>query len=224
MSEEWKKFIEEELKKEYMMKLKTFVDDRRKKTSVLPEAKLTFNCFSQCKYEDLKVIILGDEPIRDSNGLAFSTLSDHRPEVLINIYQEIWSDFFVGNTGNVQVFRSNDLTQWARQGVLLLNRVLTVDEGKPGSHAGKGWEIFVENAIKFINTHNHKLVFMLWGKEAKAYEKFIGDRHLILKSEHPGIANQKQWLGNKNFTKSNEFIKKHYFNIKPMINWGVYRK
>lgn len=228
ISQEWKDFIDGERKEDYMIKLKAAVDKKREEGIVYPEKKLVFNAFIQCPYKTLKVVILGQDPYINENqahGLAFSSLGHKTPPSLKNIFEEIFNDFFHGNTGKVEVFKHNDLTQWARQGVLLLNTVLTVDAGKSKSHAGLGWETFTENTIKFINKHNHKIVFMLWGRDAKEYEKFIdGTRHLVLKSDHPAavIHNPKAWFGNKHFTKANNFITKHYFNYKAPINWGVF--
>lgn len=230
IDKEWKDFIDQERTKEYMINLKKFLDEKRKEVVIYPESKYTFNAFVQCPYKKLSVVILGQDPYINENqahGLAFSSMGHKTPPSLKNIFTEIFNDYFNGNTGNVDVHQHNDLTQWAHQGVLLLNTVLTVEAGKSKSHAGYGWETFTENALKFINKHNHKLVFMLWGKDAKEYEKFIdGSRHLILKSDHPAAAihNPSAWFGNKHFTKCNNFIIKHYMNYKRPINWGVFNR
>lgn len=228
LSPEWKMFIEGELAKDYMVELKKKVLERRKSVNVYPPSDMTFSAFVHCPYNDLKVVILGQDPYHspgDAHGLAFSSWQPRTPPSLKNIFDEIFNDYFSGNTGGINVFQHNDLSQWAWQGVLLLNTILTVDEGNARSHAGFGWEYFAENAIKFINLHKSKLVFMLWGKDAKRYKDLInGSRHLILESDHPAAAfhNPKSWFGNKHFSKANNFIKDNYFNIKMPINWGVY--
>jgi uracil-DNA glycosylase len=227
LSTQWQDHISTELKKKYMAPLKAFVSQRRTEVNVYPSAELTFNAFLQCPYDNLKVIIVGQEPYNSSgtaDGLAFSA-NGPTPPILKNIFQEIFSDYYLGETGGIDVFQHNDLSQWAWQGVLLLNSVWTVEEGKSGSHKGKGWEKFTEATIKLCNEHKHKLVFMLWGKDAQEYEKFIDkEKHLVLKTDHPGSAlyTPTKWFGNKHFSKANEWIKKHYFNRKMPINWGVF--
>lgn len=228
MDNKWKSFIEEEMKKEYMISLKEFISKRRQETIVLPDSSYLFNAFNVCHFNNIKVIIIGADPYpssSDAHGLAFSTPSEHRPYSLQNIFDEVLKDFFNGNTGGINVFQTNNLTQWCTQGVLLLNSVLTTEEGKPGAHSNKGWEIFTENIIKFIcANHQSKLVWMLWGKQAKSFKKHIMEKHLILESEHPASVrhNHEAWFGNRHFTKANEFIRKTYFNIKMPINWGTY--
>lgn len=228
LSAEWKTFINGELSKDYMINLKKKVAERRSQNSVYPSAELTFNAFLHCNYNNLKVVILGQDPYHtsgDAHGLAFSSLQRKTPPSLKNIFDEIFNDFFNGNTGGVNAFQHNDLSQWAWQGVLLLNTILTVDEGNAKSHAGFGWETFTENALSFINLHKHRIVFMLWGADAKRYKDLINpDKHLILESDHPAAVfhNQKAWFGNRHFTKANNFIKENYFNIKTAVNWGVF--
>ncbi|MCC7514517.1 MAG: uracil-DNA glycosylase [Bacteroidia bacterium] len=226
LSPEWKEFLDSEKHKPYWNELKEKVAERRKECNVYPEGTLTFNAFLQCPYHRLSVVILGNEPYPTaghSNGLAYSSNSERPPAALKNIFEEIFNDYFNGNTGNVNVSQHNDLTQWANQGVLLLNMALTVEEAKPKSHLDM-WKPFTENAIKLVNLHKHKLVWMLWGKDAKSYRHLINeDKHLVLESEHPGGAGYKEgsWFGNRHFSKANNHIKKYYFNIKPIINWSV---
>ncbi len=226
LSPEWKSFLDAEKQKPYWNILREKISVRRTEVNVYPEGSLTFNAFLQCPYDRLSVVILGNEPYAyagQSNGLAYSSSAMNPPAALKNILDEIFQDYFNGNTGRVNVAQHNDLTQWSNQGVLLLNMALTVEEGKPKSHTVL-WTEFTENAIKFVNLHKHKLVWMLWGKDAKAYRRFINeDKHLVLESEHPGSAgfNKDAWFGNKHFTKANNFILKHYFNIKPRINWAI---
>ncbi len=230
MDARWQILIDSEMKKQYMHDLKNFITERRKEVTVLPAATQLFDAFRLCNFGILKVIIIGQDPYptaKDAHGLAFSSKSKETPYSLKNIFDEIYQDFYSGETGNVHPFKSNDLTEWAEQGVLLLNSCLTCDEGNPGSHRGKGWELFIENTVKYINErHGCRLVFMLWGKEAKQYEQYIDkEKHLILTSEHPAAAkhNRSAWFGNKHFTKANNFINKHYLGMRAPINWGTWK-
>lgn len=227
MSEIWKSFIDEQMQQDYMKPLISFVTKRRSETSVYPPAKEVFNAFVQCSWYDLKVVIIGDEPYNTplvADGLAFSTKQSQRPAQLAAIFKEIYADCFNNFTGGINVHQNNDLSQWAWQGVLLLNRVMTVDEGKKGSHAGKGWEQFTENTIKFIsNNHNHRIVFIFWGYELKKLREFVNEeKHLVLFTEH--AVGHEKWRQNSHFSRANTWIKKHYFNVKPPVNWATFNE
>jgi len=228
MSPEWNNFITAELKKDYGVTLKAFITARRSEATVLPSQKDLFNCFEACDWSNLKVIIIGQDPYphaRDAHGIAFSSPSDITPYSLQNIFDEIYKDFFNGDTGGVKVFKHNNLTQWGKQGVLLINSIMTTEENEPAAHKSKGWEIFIENLIKMINDkHPGKLVWMLWGASAKKFKPLIQDKHLILESEHPAAVrhNAAAWFGNRHFTKANNFITKTYKNVKAPVNWGVW--
>jgi uracil-DNA glycosylase len=221
LSQQWKDFLDVEMNKEYAQELKNKVSERRKVVSVYPESHLIFNAFVQCPYEDLKVIIIGLEPYPFpgvNNGLAFSC-NGKASSPLKCIQNEIFEDIFNGNAGNVKVFQTNDLTQWARQGVLLLNNNLTAEDGVNKAHKDFGWDQFTTHAVKMINLHKHKLVWMLWGKEAQVYKKLINtDKHLILEAEYP---TSNKFSKCNHFSKANTFIKKHYFNYKTPINWAL---
>lgn len=227
LSPEWKSFLDQQMAQPYMQELKKKLDDARSKVNIHPRPELTFNAFVQCPYWDMKVIIVGQDPYCTpgaAHGLAFSSLDNKTPQALKNIFDEIYDDIYSRADHGFSLFQHNNLTQWSRQGVLLLNAILTVEEGKPQSHKGWGWETFMAEAIKYINQHQHRLVFMFWGNAAKAYKKLIDEtKHLVLESEHPAAAihNQNAWFGNKHFSKANAFIKKHYFNIKVPVNWSV---
>lgn len=225
----WQKLIDTEVQKEYMVKLKEFVNGRRKVVNVLPPANKVFEAFNIVNWDLLKVIIIGNEPYckrEDCDGLAFSSPSQQTPYPLKNIFDEIFQDIYGGNTGGQKIHYTNSLTQWAEQGVLLLNSCLTVEENEPNSHQNKGWEMFIENTVKHISENHHfKLVFILLGKQAKQYTKYIDTgKHLVLESEHPGAAkhNPNAWFGCKVFSQANNFIAKHYFNIRGTINWGTW--
>lgn len=226
---DWQKFIEQQMNMDYMKELKTFVDGRRGESRVFPEPSQIFYPLSCIPYDKVLVVILGQDPYPTAghaHGLAFSSLSNATPYALKNIFDEIFNDVFEGNTGGINVFHHNNLTQWAQQGVLLWNCIATVEENAPLSHAGRGWEEFSKAMIQYLDMRPQKLVFMLWGAEARKYKQYIDStRHLVLESDHPNAPRHKAtaWFGNKHFSKANNFIKKNYFNTRPAINWSVQR-
>ena len=171
-----------------------------------------------CDYEDVKVVILGQDPyheLHQANGLAFSVYPGVKiPPSLVNIYKELKDDVntFIPNHG--------DLTKWAKQGVLLLNNVLTVEEGKANSHAGIGWEIFTLNIVKALNRREKPMVFILWGNNARSKKQYIDtSRHLVLESAHPSpLSAHRGFFGSKPFSKANDFLIKN--NMTP-IDWQI---
>ena len=226
----WKLFIEEEFKKEYMVTLREFVKARRDNNTVLPEAQLSvlFRPFLEVPFYNLKVIIIGDSPYTSKDeidGLAFSSKSSRKPVALKRILDEVHLDYFNGNTGGKEVFTTNSLSMWAKQGILMINSVWTTDEGKYGSHENKGWEIFTENLIKFILRHNHtRLVYMIWSKNPKRYVDLLdATKNLLLLDNHPAAAKPEEWGRKNHFTKCNAFLSKHYMNIpyKGAIGWHL---
>ncbi|MFM7683703.1 MAG: uracil-DNA glycosylase, partial [Bacteroidota bacterium] len=188
-----------------------------KKGLVFPKANQIFRAFELCPFDQVKVVLLGQDPYPTSghaHGLSFSVEPDVRPfpKSLTNIFKEIQSD--LGKS-----FPSNgNLERWAKQGVLLLNTVLTVEEGKPDSHYGLGWEKFTDAVIQKINSEKEGVVFMLWGSKAIAKELMIDkSKHLILKSVHPSpLSAYRGFFGCKHFSKSNEFL---LMLEKPEIDW-----
>ena len=228
MDKIWQDFINAEMEKKYMVELKEFISERRKVANVLPAPANLFLAFKLTEWRNLKVIIIGQYPYpsaKDAHGLAFSSPALATPYSLQNIFNEIFNDIYEGNSGGVKVFQSNNLAPWAKQGVLLLNACLTTEENAPGAHKDKGWETFLVNTIKFINEkHESRLVWMLWGANAKALKKHIdSEKHLILESEHPAAMrhNPQAFINNRHFSKCNNFIKKHYFNQKSPIQWHL---
>jgi len=206
---QWKDFIEEEKKKEYFKKLKEFVDKRYEETTVYPKKEHIFRAFSLCKYDDLKVVILGQDPYHQpgqAQGLCFSTPPNiPNPPSMRNILKEIKDDL-----KRDSICQDGDLTRWAVQGVLLLNAILTVERSKPKSHAGKGWEIFTDNVIKHINDNFENIVFLLWGSDAISKASMIDKtKHLILTAAHPSpFSAYRGFFGCRHFSKTNEFLKK----------------
>ena len=164
------------------------------------------------------MVILGQDPyheLHQANGLAFSVYPGVRiPPSLVNIYKELSDDVktFIPNNG--------DLTKWAKQGVLLLNNVLTVEQGKANSHAGIGWEIFTLNIVKALNKREKPMVFILWGNNARSKKQFIDtSKHLVLESAHPSpLSAHRGFFGSRPFSKTNEFLIKN--NMTP-IDWQI---
>lgn len=209
----WEKFIEDERKKDYFKKLEYFIKEERKTKNIYPQPDDVFNCFKLTPLEEIKVVIIGQDPYHNKNqahGLAFSTLDNKTPKSLINIKKEIYNDL------NITCSSNNNLTSWAKQGVFLLNTILTVEENKPLSHQNKGWEIFTLNAFKKITSLNRPICFLLWGKKASEYQKYITNpNHLVLVTSHPSpFSAHRGFLGSNHFSKTNNYLIKH--NILPI--------
>jgi|TARA_B110000914_G_scaffold210178_1_gene209111 uracil-DNA glycosylase len=203
----WLKLLDKELNKKYFNNLIYYVKNQYKTKSCYPPRNLIFSAFDNCNLNDLKVVIIGQDPYHgpgQANGLCFSVDSNRvNPPSLNNIFKEISHDLDCENRDN------GNLIDWAKQGVMLLNSVLTVEDGLAGSHANKGWEKFTNNVIKLISENKQDVVFMLWGGYAKKKESIItNNNHLILKSGHPSplSANRGYWFGNKHFSKCNDFL------------------
>jgi uracil-DNA glycosylase len=204
----WLNLLDIEFNEKYFLNLTDYVKKQYKATDCFPKENQIFAAFNKCTFNDIKVVIIGQDPyhgIEQANGLCFSVNSVVKnPPSLINIFKEINSSFDIRS--------ESDLSDWANQGVLLLNSILTVEKGSPGSHAKKGWEEFTESVIKLISTKKQNIVFMLWGGYAKKKEYLIDpSKHLILKSGHPSpmSANRGYWFGNKHFSKCNDYLKEN---------------
>lgn len=213
----WQNVINEERSKEYFLKLKSEVDDRYEKQNIFPQKEHIFRAFALTKPENLKVVILGQDPYHgfgQAQGLAFSTPTNIKnPPSMVNILKEINDD--LKRTSSCE---HGDLTSWATQGVLLLNTILTVEEGKAKSHHNLGWEIFTDNIIKTISENFDNIIFLLWGSNAISKVKLIDkQRHFILTAPHPSpLSAYRGFLGCKHFSKTNEILKS--LN-KSEINW-----
>lgn len=203
----WNDFIQQEQKQPYYQKLKEVIDKKYETTTVYPPKEKIFSAFVHSKYENLKVVILGQDPYHGPNqaqGLAFSTPKEIKnPPSMVNILKEIEAD-----TCNVSKCSDGDLTSWADQGVLLLNTILTVEDGKPKSHHKLGWEIFTDNTIKHISNNFENIVFLLWGSPAIAKSKLIDEtKHHILIAPHPSpLSAYRGFFGCKHFSKTNEIL------------------
>lgn len=216
----WKRFFHEEQKKRYYIDIMQFlISEQQQNKTIYPPQEDIFNAFNYCAKNDIKVVIIGQDPYHDkgqAHGLSFSVQPYVKtPPSLRNIYKELSSDipgFEIPNHGF--------LKSWAEQGVLLLNTSLTVQAHKPASHSKIGWEIFTDSVIKHINNELDSLVFLLWGSHAQTKSVFIDEsKHKILKSVHPSpFSAHRGFLGNKHFSETNKWLKEH--NIKE-INWQL---
>lgn len=205
--ESWKSHLNSEFEKPYFKDLVDFVKQEYKTHQCFPPGKEIFNAFNYCHFNDVKVVIIGQDPYHgpgQANGLCFSVKDGvPHPPSLINIFREIESDL-----GNPYP-KSGDLSRWAKQGVLLLNATLTVRAHQAGSHQKKGWETFTDAVIKTVSSKKEGVVFLLWGGFAKQKSKLIDTgKHHILTSGHPSplSANRGYWFGNTHFSKTNELL------------------
>lgn len=210
----WKSFIEEEKRASYYSDLMEFIEFEYEKYTVYPEKENIFKALELTPYKDVSCVIIGQDPYfnpGEAQGLAFSVPdSVKRPPSLKNIYKELADDIGVERT-------TNDLTDWARNGVLLLNRVLTVRKGAPHSHKDSGWLNFTKNLIKYLSERSEPMVFMLWGGEARKLKSIIDKKHYIIESPHPSpLSSYRGFFGSMPFSKCNDFLKKY----NKEINWG----
>ena len=212
----WNKIIQQEKEKEYYKSLDDFIQKRYHETTVYPPKDKIFSAFDLTTYENLKVVILGQDPYHQPNqaqGLAFSTPSKLKnPPSMVNILQEVHADMGSSSCND------GDLTLWAKQGVLLINTVLTVEDSKPNSHKKKGWETFTDNIIKYISLNNENIIFILWGAPAIKKTKIIDkSKHHILSAPHPSpLSSYRGFFGCKHFSKTNKILKSLY---KEEIIW-----
>ncbi len=201
----WKERLKDEFEKDYFIKLTDFLKEEYKTKTIFPAGNLMFNAFEKCPFEQVKVVILGQDPYHgtgEANGLCFSVNDGIKiPPSLRNIFKEIKEDL------GKEIPKSGNLERWANQGVFLLNATLTVVKDTAGSHQKKGWEGFTDVVIKKISEEKEGVVFMLWGKYAHDKGKVIdAQKHLVLKAPHPSPL-AKGFDGNKHFSQANEYLK-----------------
>lgn len=215
INKKWDVILEPEFKKDYFRDLGVFVKSEYKNKICYPKYSDVFNAFRFTDYDDVKVVILGQDPYHgegEAHGLSFSVHDDvRRPPSLNNILKELYNDVGVVRNGN-------ELTDWAKQGVLLLNSVLTVVKDTPLSHKGKGWEIFTDNVIRYLNNREKPIVFILWGSYARSKKELITNKnHFIIESAHPSpLSASRGFFGSRPFSRTNAFLEK---NGIPKINW-----
>jgi len=207
LEKSWKTILKDETEKEYFKDLSRAVDLAYKNRTVFPPQENIFSAFTLCPFDKVKVVILGQDPYHgegQAHGLSFSVPDGTKiPPSLRNIYKEITTD-----TGN-NIPESGNLERWAKQGVLLLNATLTVEEGQAGFHQGWGWEIFTDEVIKIISEQKENVVFLLWGSYARSKASLINKkRHLILEAPHPSpLSAHRGFLGSKHFSQTNDYLK-----------------
>ena len=211
----WDPILKKEFEKDYFKKLGIFVKSEYKNKIIYPKYENIFNALRYTDYDDVKVVILGQDPYHGENeahGLSFSVQKGvKRPPSLNNIFKELYTDLGIKRD-------ENDLTDWAKQGVLLLNSIMTVVKDSPLSHKEKGWEIFTDNIIKYLNEIEKPVIFVLWGSYARSKKILITNKqHLIIESAHPSpLSASRGFFGSKPFSKINSFLEKN--NIEK-INW-----
>ncbi len=212
----WGRCLEEEFQKSYFKELADYLDSEYSTKSIFPPKNDVFNAFNLTPLDNVKVVILGQDPYHQPNqahGLSFSVNDGVKiPPSLKNIFKELHSDI------GVEIPSSGSLVRWAQQGVLLLNATLTVEASRAGAHQKKGWEIFTDRVISVINEHCKGIVFMLWGSYAHKKGDIIDEnRHLVLRSVHPSpLSAYGGFFGCKHFSKCNDFLTSE--GKKP-INW-----
>ncbi|MDE0518988.1 MAG: uracil-DNA glycosylase [Bdellovibrionales bacterium] len=219
LSESWKTRLLSEFQQPYMQDLKAFlVQEIKLKKCIYPRPEEYFSAFDAVAFEDVKVVILGQDPYhgpRQAHGLCFSVRpSVPAPPSLVNIFKELQSDIGIVKPPH------GCLNYWAKQGVLLLNSTLTVEAGKAGSHQNKGWEFFTDKVIHLLNEEREHLVFMLWGSFAQKKGYFINqEKHLVLKAPHPSpFSADRGFFGCAHFSKANTYLKEHG---KEVIDWSL---
>jgi uracil-DNA glycosylase len=207
ISPSWNALLSSEFEKPYFQALTAFVKKEYSEHTCYPKGKEIFAAFDKCPVEDLKVVLLGQDPYHgegQANGLSFSVRDGiAHPPSLVNIFREIEEDL------KLPYPESGNLSRWAEQGVLLLNATLTVRANTAGSHQGQGWETFTDAVIKCISDNCQHIVFLLWGSFAKKKIALIDtQKHCVLSSGHPSplSANRGYWFGNKHFSKTNAYL------------------
>lgn len=215
---DWDLLLADEFKKEYFMEMMDFINGEYENKTVYPPYEDIFNAFKLTPPENVKVVILGQDPYHEegqAHGLAFSTPEGRPiPRSLKNIFKEINSEY------SYPIPESGSLEKWARQGVFLLNTVLTVEEGNANSHSKCGWQIFTDNVIRILDKQNQPIVFLLWGKQAEKKKELIANpNHLVLITSHPSpFSARRGFFGSNHFRMANEFLMK---NDAGEIEWKL---
>jgi len=215
MEPSWKNILRSEFNEAYFQALTTFVRSEYLETTVYPPPKKIFRAFELCPFENVHVVIVGQDPYHgkgQANGLSFAVDEEMKiPPSLKNIFKEVKSDL------EFEPMQSGDLTRWATQGVLMLNAVLTVRAGLPASHKGHGWEQFTDAVIRILNENKKHIVYLLWGKYAQEKGATINrDENLVLTSGHPSPFSAKLFHGNHHFSNCNAYLQKYGFDT---IDW-----
>lgn len=216
ITKSWASRLQDEFEKPYFKELQDFLSEEYSTQTIYPEMENIFSALNAVKFEDVKVVIIGQDPYHEPNqahGLAFSVQDGvDIPPSLVNIFKEIESDL------GIKTKKSGDLSRWAKQGVLLLNTSLTVRRGQANSHRGHGWENLTSKIISLLSEREDPVVFLLWGSNAQAFAPNIAAQHLVLKAPHPSpLSAYRGFFGCKHFSKTNEFLASHG---KTEIDWS----
>lgn len=225
LNNDWDTILKEEFEKQYFQQLLDQVNTEYQTKTIFPPQCDVFNAFRYSSYENTKVVILGQDPYHEkgqAHGLAFSVKKGiPQPPSLVNIFKELKSDLNIDPPNK----NMGELTSWAKQGVLLLNATLTVEEHKANSHQNYGWQTFTDHVIEKLNEKTEPIVFILWGRNAKAKKSLITNKnHLIIESAHPSpFSANYGFFGSKPFSKTNDFLAKSQQNgqTQKTINWAV---
>ena len=215
---EWDSLLANEYQKEYFKKLEDFVMFEYTNKIIYPKISEIYNAFRYTSYNDIKAVIIGQDPYHgehQAEGLCFSVKRGiPKPPSLINIFKELKDDL------GYDIPQNGSLVSWTKEGVLLLNAVLTVEKDKAASHKGRGWEKFTDEVIKLVNKKETPVVFILWGNYARSKKELItNDKHFIIESAHPSpLSCYNGFFGSKPFSKTNQFLIKN--GIQP-INWEI---
>ncbi len=218
ITNDWVEILKDEFTKEYFINLQEFLNAEYKTKLIYPPKDMIFNALNMTSYQDTKVVIVGQDPYHgdyQAHGLAFSVQDGITPPPsLLNIYKELQSDI------GIPLAKHGNLTQWANQGVLLINTVLTVQAHKANSHRNIGWEIFTDSIIRHLNTRKKTVIFVFWGKPAQKLERLInGKQHLVLKAPHPSpLSSYRGFFGCKHFSTINTFLSN---SNQSTINWNL---
>ena len=211
----WFTLLQDEFAKDYFKSLQSFLEEEYSCATVYPKEENIFNALNFVPPDKVKVVIIGQDPYHEpgqAQGLSFSVPENFPyPPSLVNIFKEIEDDL------HIKCLPSGDLTRWAKQGVLLLNTVLTVRKGQANSHKDKGWEKLTSKIIEILGKKKEPIVFMLWGSYAQSFEPLIESQHLVLKAPHPSpLSAYRGFFGCKHFSKCNQFLQK---NGQTPIDW-----
>lgn len=219
LEQSWKKRLLPEFQEDYMLSLKAFLEkEKKQKKQIFPNGNDYFAAMNLTPFDKVKVVILGQDPYHgagQAHGLCFSVQKGVRfPPSLQNIFKELKSDL------GIEIPQHGCLTTWAEQGVLLLNSVLTVEEGKAASHQGQGWERFTDRIIEHLNQEKENIVFVLWGSYAQKKGAFIDrNKHYVIESPHPSpLSAHRGFFGTKPFSKINDYLQSHG---QKQINWQI---
>ena len=217
LQNDWDDLLYNEFKKDYYLQLRSFLKEAYTTQTVYPSMHDIFNSLKLTSFDAVKVVIVGQDPYinpGEAHGLAFSVMPKAKiPPSLMNIFKELQTDMLIPMPDN------GYLVHWAKQGVLLLNNVLTVRQGASKSHAGKGWETFTDNVLKLVNDKTSPVVFMLWGRDAQRKGQIVNNPlHLVLQAAHPSPLAGGRFFGCKHFSKANEFLHNNGLGI---IDWQI---